>query len=52
MEVMQISPSMISYTLHMENQLKEFEELLPNNALLKVQNQAPADRNPKWKEWL
>jgi hypothetical protein len=31
--------------------LKEFEELLLNNTLLKVQNQALGDRNPKWKEW-
>jgi hypothetical protein len=25
--------------------------LLPDNILLKVQNQALGDRNPKWKEW-
>jgi hypothetical protein len=35
----------------MENQLKEFEELLLDNALLKVKNQTLTDRNPKWKEW-
>jgi DNA-binding transcriptional regulator PaaX len=31
--------------------LKEFEELLLDNTLFKVQNQALEDRNPKWKEW-
>jgi hypothetical protein len=31
--------------------LKEFEELLLDNTLLKVQNQALGDKNPKWKEW-
>jgi len=35
----------------MNNILKEFEELLLNNTLLKVQNQALGDKNPKWKEW-
>jgi hypothetical protein len=35
----------------MNNRLKEFEELLLNNTLLKVQNQALGYRNPKWKEW-
>jgi hypothetical protein len=35
----------------MNNRLKEFEELLLDNTLLKVQNQALGDRNPKWKEW-
>lgn len=35
----------------MHNKLKEFEELLLNNTLLKVQNQALGDKNPKWKEW-
>jgi hypothetical protein len=35
----------------MNNMLKEFEELLLDNTLLKVQNQALGDRNPKWKEW-
>ncbi len=32
------------------NKLKEFEELLLDNTLLKVHNQALGDRNPKWKE--
>jgi hypothetical protein len=30
---------------------KEFEELLLNNTLLKVQYQALGDKNLKWKEW-
>jgi hypothetical protein len=34
----------------MDNQLREFEELLSNNALFNVQNQALANNNPKWKE--
>ncbi len=33
------------------NRLKEFEELLLDNTLLKVQNQALGDKNPKWKDW-
>jgi hypothetical protein len=35
----------------MNNRLKEFEELLLDNTLLKLQNQTLGDRNPKWKEW-
>jgi hypothetical protein len=35
----------------MDNQLREFEELLLNNTLLKVQNQTLMDMNLKWKEW-
>jgi hypothetical protein len=35
----------------MNNSLKEFEELLLDNMLLKVQNQALGHKNPKWKEW-
>jgi hypothetical protein len=31
--------------------LKEFEELLLDNTLLKVQNEALGDTNFKWKEW-
>jgi hypothetical protein len=31
--------------------LKEFEESLLDNTLLKVQNQTLGDKNPKWKEW-
>jgi hypothetical protein len=36
----------------MNNKLKDFKELLLYNTLLKVQNQALGDKNPKWKEWL
>jgi hypothetical protein len=36
----------------MDNLLKEFEELLLDNTLFKVQNQALVDKNPNWKEWL
>jgi hypothetical protein len=35
----------------MNIRLKEFENLLLGNMLLKVQNQALGDKNPKWKEW-
>jgi len=38
-------------TIYMDNWLKELEELLLDNALLKVQNQTMVDKNPKWKEW-
>ncbi len=31
--------------------MKEFKELLLDNALFKVQNQALINKNPKWKEW-
>ncbi len=34
----------------MNNRLKEFDELLLDNTLLKVQNQALGDKNPKWEE--
>jgi len=34
---------------YMDNWLNDFEELLLDNALLKVQNQALEDKNPKWK---
>jgi hypothetical protein len=35
----------------MNNKLKEFEELLLDNTLFKVHNQALGGKNPKWKEW-
>jgi hypothetical protein len=35
----------------MDNWLREFEELLLNNTLFKVQNQALVNKNPKWNEW-
>jgi hypothetical protein len=38
-------------TTYTDNQLRGFEELLLDNALLKVHNQALVDKNPKWKEW-
>jgi hypothetical protein len=44
-------PSKVFQTTYMDNQLKEFEELLLDNALFKVLNQTLADKNPKWKEW-
>jgi hypothetical protein len=34
----------------MNNMLKEFGELLMDNTLLKVQNQALETKNLKWKE--
>jgi len=33
------------------NRLKEFEEILLDNTLVKVQNQALGNKNPEWKEW-
>jgi hypothetical protein len=35
----------------MNNRLKEFEELLLDNTLFKVQNQTLGDKNLEWKEW-
>ncbi len=35
----------------MDNQLREFEKLLLDNAFFKVHNQALVDKNPKWKKW-
>jgi hypothetical protein len=35
----------------MNNRLKEFEELLLDNTLFKMQNQTLRNKNPKWKEW-
>ncbi len=37
--------------VRMNNRLKEFEELLLDNTLLKVQNQTLEDKNLEWKEW-
>jgi hypothetical protein len=37
--------------IRMNNRLKEFEELLLDNTLFKVQNQALGDRNLKLNEW-
>jgi hypothetical protein len=35
----------------MNKRLKEFKEVLPNNTLFKVHNQALGDKKHKWKEW-
>jgi hypothetical protein len=35
----------------MHNKLKQLEQLLLYNTLLKVQNHALGNKNPKWKEW-
>jgi hypothetical protein len=40
------SPGKAFQSTHMDNLLKEFEELLLDNTLLKVQNQALVDKNP------
>jgi hypothetical protein len=37
--------------IYMDNWLMEFEKLLLDNALIKVQNQTLDDKNSKWKEW-
>jgi hypothetical protein len=52
-ELSKVQPNKLTQALPiwMRNKLKEFEELLLNNTLLKVQNQALGDKNPKWKEW-
>jgi len=42
-----ISPILL---VKMNSRLKEFDELL-DNTLLKVQNQALENKNPKWNEW-
>jgi len=38
-------------TTYVDNWLKEFEKLLLDNALFKVQNQVLANNNPKWNDW-
>ncbi len=43
-------PSLI-LLVRRNNMLKKLEELLLDNILLEVQNQALGDKNPKWKEW-
>ncbi len=35
----------------MHNKLKQLKQMLLDNTLLKVQNQALGNKNPKWKEW-
>jgi hypothetical protein len=44
-------PSKAFQTTYTNNSLREFKELLLDNALFKVQNQALANKNPKWKKW-
>jgi hypothetical protein len=51
LETLHKSFSKIFQPTYMDNKLKEFEELLLDNALLKVQNQTLVEKNPKWKEW-
>ncbi len=38
LETLDQAPGRVFQTIYMDNQLKEFEELLLDNALLKVQN--------------
>ncbi len=38
-QAMRISPSKTFQTLHVDNWLRKFEELMLDNALLKIQNQ-------------
>ncbi len=38
-------------TSYINNQLREFKELMLDNALFKLQNQALTNNNLKWKEW-
>jgi hypothetical protein len=51
LETLHQTPSKVSQTTYMDKWLKEFEELILDNALLMVQNQALVNKNPKWKEW-
>jgi hypothetical protein len=51
LETFRKSPSKAYQLTYMDNQLKEFEKLLLDNALLRVQNRTLAEKNPKWKEW-
>lgn len=37
--------------VRMQNMLNQFEELLLDNTVFKVQNHALETKNPKWKEW-
>jgi hypothetical protein len=51
LEAMHQSPGKTFQTTYMDNHLREFKELLLENALLKVQNQPLLDKNLEWKEW-
>ncbi len=52
-EITKVQLNTLNPILHvkMNNRLNEFEELLLDNNLFKVQNQALGDKNLKWKEW-
>jgi hypothetical protein len=45
------SNTKVSQTTYMDHWLREFDKLLLDNALLKVQIQALINKNSKWKEW-
>jgi len=51
LETLHKTSSKVSQTTSMDNRVKEFDELLLDNAFLKVQNQTLVDKNLKWKEW-
>jgi hypothetical protein len=51
LETVHNTPSKVFQPTYMDNWLKEFEELILDNALLKVQNQTLIDKNLKWKKW-
>jgi hypothetical protein len=51
LETLRKAPSKAYQPIYMHNELKEFEELLLDNVLFKVQNQPLTNKNPKWKEW-
>lgn len=52
---MEMTKVQMSNTTHlfvrMQNMLNQFEELLLDNIVFKVQNHALETKNPKWKEW-
>jgi hypothetical protein len=45
------APNKVFQPIYMDNWLKEFEGLLLDNVMLKVQNRTLVDKNMKWKEW-
>jgi hypothetical protein len=51
LETLHKTSSKVSQTTSMDNRVKEFDELLLDNAFLKVQNQTLVDKNLRWKEW-
>jgi hypothetical protein len=46
LETLRQLPNKLSQTTYIDNWLREFEELLLDNTLFKVQNQALVDKNP------